>query len=124
MLDLPSTNGTKLTEGVIRQLEELKPIRVAVSLHSANPSIRKKVMRDPCPEVAIQSIPLLRKYRIQFGVGIVPWPTIPFKDVEETIRYADRYDPLEIQIQLPGFTRFGFESPPFDTREQWDTAIT
>ncbi len=122
-LGLPTTNGTKLTEEVIKQLSELKPITVSISLLSINPLTRKQLMHDPNPEIAIQSITLLRKYGIPFKVGIVAWPTIPINEIKETIKYADHYDALEIEIQLPGFTKFGFEAPPFNTKQQWDSIV-
>jgi len=124
ILDLPNTNGTKLTEEIIKQLSELKPITINISLHSINPLTRKQLMHDPNPEIAIQSIPLLKKYGIPFRIGIVPWYTIPITEIKETIKYADHYDALEIQIELPGFTQFGFESPPFNTKQQWNNIVS
>jgi len=64
-----TTNGRGLSERVIAQLAELKNIFLTVSLNSANPTVRKELMRDPTPEVAISSLGHLRRYGIPFAVS-------------------------------------------------------
>ncbi|MBC8236181.1 radical SAM protein [bacterium] len=106
-----STNGSKLTETIINQLASLKPIYIFLSLNSADPNIRRNIMHDSNPLVAIQAPNLLKNYGITWFGGIVAWPSIPLTDIEKTIRFMDDNGAQVIRIGLPGMTKL---HPPVD----------
>ena len=114
-----TTNGCLLTEKNIKELSKLKPIFMVLSLNSANPFIRKKVMKDNYPEIAINSVKLLRKYEIPYLGSIVAWPSIPLHDIEATVEYLSEHDSILIRILLPGYTKYHSKSLHFNTEEHW-----
>ena len=118
-----TTNGCALTEKNIKELSKLKPILIVLSLNSANPIIRKKVMKDNHPEIAINSVKLLHKYNIPFLGSIVAWPSIPPKDIEATVDYLSTHDAVLIRLLLPGYTKYHSPSLYFDTEEHWRNTV-
>ena len=119
-----STNGKTLTEESIKRLKELKPVYLNISLTSADPHYRKTVARDRDAKTAIESLPLLRKYGINYFASVVAWPLLPLKDIEKTIRYIDRNEATHIGIYYPGYSRY-FPDPEKTacTREHWHEVI-
>jgi len=117
------TNGTLLTEDVICRLKPYEP-NLILSLNSADPAVRRRVMNDPNPSVAIDSVKLLRKHEVPFAVSIVAWPTIPLSDIRSTIEYVDEYDPLFIRVCLPGYTKYMPPKTPFDWEDHWAQVVT
>lgn len=114
-----TTSGSGLTEDMVASLSELKPVYLEISLNSCNPETRRRVMKDRNPEIAIKSIPLLRKYGIPFGGSIVAWPSIPIEDIRQTILYLDAYEARTVKVNLPGYTKFFTNEKLFDTNEYW-----
>jgi wyosine [tRNA(Phe)-imidazoG37] synthetase (radical SAM superfamily) len=117
------TNGSFLTEDVVVELIPLQPIEIIVSLNTANPELRRRLMRDQHPEVAINGISLLRKYAIPFVGGLVAWPEFPIDDFEETIRFLDAHDALMVKIHLGGYTRYFSIKKGLDVEEYWKQTI-
>ncbi len=118
-----TTSGVNLTRENVKELSKLGLIFLQVSLNSANPSVRKRVMGDKNPKVAIEGIKWLREYGIPFSGTIVGWPTIPEDDIRNTIHYLDSFDPVAIKINLPSYTRFFKGSVKFDTKNKWESLI-
>jgi uncharacterized Fe-S cluster-containing radical SAM superfamily protein len=119
-----TTNGCALTEETIKKLSTLKPIFIVLSLNSANPVIRKKVMKDPSPETAIKSVKLLQKYKIPFLGSIVAWPSIPLQDIETTVDYLSKHNAVLIRILLPGYTQYHSKSLHFNSEEHWQPIVS
>ncbi len=121
-----STNGGFLTEDVIKELTCLQPILLSVSLNSADPLFRRKVMREPAKQTmtALQSIPLLQKFRIVFIGSIAPWPSLPLDDLKKTIEFFDRHDALVIRVLLPGYTKYFSNEQLFDTDKVWHDIVS
>lgn len=119
------TSGTRLTESMVEELDALRPIFLQVSLNSANPTIRRKVMGDRKPETAIGGIRILQRRRLRFVVSIVAWPTIPAEDIRETIDYIDDCGASHITVHLPSFTSdFQHRFPqPERWTEVWDARV-
>ncbi len=119
-----STNGAALTPDMVRALARLKPVYVDVSLNSASPERRTWLMNDPSPMTAINSLSLLREEKIPFTVVIVPWPFPSQKemldDLESTAAFAAGFDPVLIQVSLPGYTRAMPEDTWFSAEEVWN----
>lgn len=122
LLDL-TTNGDRLTGETVAMLATLKPIIVIVSLNSADPVQRGRVMRNRRPETAIQAIPMLREHGVPIVGSIVPWPSLQPDDIEATIRFLDEHDAFLIRLALPGYTRFRDARDHFETSEVWDRTV-
>jgi hypothetical protein len=118
-----TTAGVPLNETLVAGLARLKPILLSVSLNSANPDLRRRVMGDRHPEVAIGSLPLLRRYGIPYAVTIVAAGQFPMSDIERTIRYADVHEPLYIKVLLPSYTRFHPRRFVSATQADWDEIV-
>jgi uncharacterized Fe-S cluster-containing radical SAM superfamily protein len=114
-----TTNGTSLTPQMIKTLAKANPLLLVLSLNSADPKIRKWLMNDPHPEIAISSLPLLKKHKIPFIISLVVWPGLPFSDIEKTIRYADENDAYAVRLCLPGYTELFSKKTLFDKNEYW-----
>ena len=116
------TNGTYLTEEVIGRLAKLKPIFFNFSVNSLNPEIRRKKLRDLQPEIAIEAIDLLKKYQIPYLGSLVCWPTIPWEDIENTIRILDESDCAIIRFSLSSYSKF-LKGRRFDREAFWEEGI-
>jgi wyosine [tRNA(Phe)-imidazoG37] synthetase (radical SAM superfamily) len=120
------TNGGLLTEDVIKELSWLQPILLSISLNSADPLIRNKVMREPRThtKTALASIPLLQKHKIIFLGSIVAWPSIPLDDLIKTVEFLDRHDARVIRVLLPSYTQYFSDHHLFDTDKVWQNMVT
>ena len=118
-----TTNGTLLTPERIDQLATLQPIYLYLSLNSASPSRRHKLMKDKNPQVAINALPLLREKSIPYATVIVPWPLVSLaemlEDLSNTVTYADEHDSHIIQINLPGYSKYFSSEKLYDLDEVW-----
>jgi MoaA/NifB/PqqE/SkfB family radical SAM enzyme len=118
-----STNGERLTEANIRKLVDLKPIQIHLSLNSANPGTRKAIMHDFHPEIAVNSVQLLEKYKLPFAVSCVLWPTIRFSDITKTITYAADHNALFFIAWMPGYSKYFSKEKLFDALKFWDKSF-
>jgi len=123
-----TTNGRRLTPEMVSSLAELKPIYLYLSLNSSSPRRRRQLMRDNRPQVAINSLPLLREAGIPFAVVIVPWPVDSsdemLADMVETVAYADSEQAHIVQINLPGNSQFFSPEKLFDLEEVWSAVVS
>ena len=117
------TNGTSLTPKMVSFLGQAKPLLLVVSLNSADPVERRQLMRDPHPEIAINSLPLLKKQRLPYITSIVVWPGLAFSDMEKTIAYAQKNQSLLVCFCMPGYSKFFSGKKLFDAKETW-TCVT
>jgi len=85
------TNGRGLTPELVRELARLQPVGIRISLISATPEVRRRIMRDDQPEIAIDSLPLLRSYGVPYAISLMALPTVSFEDMERTVRYAEKH---------------------------------
>ncbi|MBI2917789.1 MAG: radical SAM protein [Chloroflexi bacterium] len=117
------TNGEKLSPRAIEELAALKPLYVYLSLNSASPERRQRLMGGRHPEVAVGAPSLLQEAGIPFAAVVVPWPVdgqaTMLDDLEATVSYAEAHRAHLVQVNLPGFSRYFSETPPFDTSEVW-----
>jgi pyruvate-formate lyase-activating enzyme len=118
-----STNGSLLTPEMIGALGGLGPVYLDVSLNSSSPERRAWLMNDPSPEIAIESLALLKDAGIPFTIVIVPWPfpsrAAMLEDLEKSVVFASRFDPVIIQISLPGCARELSEEAQFPLDAVW-----
>lgn len=122
-----TTNGKNLTPKVIAELSELKPIYLFLSLNSSSTSRRRRLMKDHAPEVAINSLGLLREQSIPYAVVIVPWPMDSveemLEDLSSTVAYAAEHEAHLVQINLPGYSRYFSSTKLFDLNEMWKAIV-
>ncbi|MGQ9758943.1 MAG: radical SAM protein [Actinomycetota bacterium] len=122
-----STNGCVLEPGFIAELSRLGPIYLDVSLNSSDPARRSFLMGDPRPETAISSLPRLAEAGIPFAVTGVAWPEPSLEemleDLERTCLYAAASGARQVQVNLPGYSRFFSPRPIFDTERVWGAVV-
>ncbi|TET37547.1 MAG: DUF512 domain-containing protein [Dehalococcoidia bacterium] len=123
-----TTNGKTLTPDVVSRLAELKPVYLYLSLNSASPSRRRKLMRDRDPQIAIDSLPLLKEAGIPYAVLIVPWPMDSLgemlDDLGATVSYAEEHDAHLVGVNLPGYSKYFSQEKLFDLDEVWSATVS
>ena len=77
------TNGSRLTDVLIRQLSEIPDFQLNISANGASPETRKRLTGLGDYEYVAQMIDFVDKYRIQHTVSLVQHPSIT-KEEEET----------------------------------------
>ncbi|KFD40967.1 hypothetical protein DK28_0213735 [Peptococcaceae bacterium SCADC1_2_3] len=122
-----NTNGATLTSTMISALAQFKPVFLDISLNSASPARRAKLMQDKYPQVAIESLPLLKAMEIPYAIVIVPWPLDSeeemLADLEKTILYAEQHAAHHIQISLPGYTKYFSAREIFNRETIWARVV-
>jgi hypothetical protein len=101
-----STNGSTLTEKMINDLSDCRPVYLDISINSASADRRRMLMNDRKPEIALASLKRLEKAQIPYSLVIVPWPypstDAMHRDLSATIDFASAHSPTLVQISLPG----------------------
>lgn len=118
-----TTNGSYLTEEIIVALKQLSPIMLSISLNSADPAIRRKLMGDPHPEVAINAIPLLEKHQIPFSGSVICSPQNPTENIFNTLRYLAQHKATLGRLMLAGYTKYHPKSYWFSTSDYYKMII-
>jgi len=122
-----NTNGSTLTSTTISALAQLKPVFLDISLSSASLLRRAKLMRDKYPQIAIESLPLLKEMEIPYAIVIVPWPFDSeeemLADLEKTILYAEQHAAHHIQVSLPGYTKYFSGREIFNREKIWARVV-
>ncbi|GAB6273498.1 MAG: hypothetical protein STSR0004_03610 [Peptococcaceae bacterium] len=122
-----NTNGSTLTSAMISTLAQLKPVFLDISLNSASPARRAKLMHDKYPQVAIEALPLLKATGIPYAIVIVPWPLDSeeemLADLEKTILYVEQHTAHHIQVSLPGYTKYFSTREIFNREKIWARVV-
>lgn len=122
-----ATNGCFLEPPFIARLARLAPLFLDLSLNSSDPARRSFLMGDPRPETAISSLPRLAEAGIPFAVTVVAWPEPSLEemleDLERTCLYAADCGARQVQVNLPGYSRFFSPHPIFDTERVWGAVV-
>lgn len=113
-----TTNGTSLSADMVKKLSNVRPIIVVLSLNSSTPKTRGWLMNDQHPEIAINSLPLLKRHKIPFILSIVVWPGLSFADIEKTILFAEKNDAVAIRLIFPGYSKFFSKKKLFDINKK------
>jgi pyruvate-formate lyase-activating enzyme len=117
------TNGTYLTEENVRRIAALKPVFFNFSVNSLDPGIRKRILRDMEPETAIRAIELLREHGIPYLGSLVCWPTIPWSDIENTVRLLDRAGCAVVRFSLSAYSRH-LKGVHYERKSFWDKGLS
>ncbi|MDN5344469.1 MAG: hypothetical protein PWQ18_580 [Clostridia bacterium] len=105
-----TTNGTLLTPDLARAMADLGPLEINLSLNSASPEGRLKLMGDTKPAPALEAPLTLHQAGIPYHGSLVacPW-LVGWQDVRETVLHLARSGARTVRIFLPGYTRL---APP------------
>ncbi|MCX5835201.1 MAG: radical SAM protein [Deltaproteobacteria bacterium] len=102
-----TTNGAMLDEAFLKELSRFRPIEINVSMHSSRPELWAKIFRKRRKdgEIAIASLPLLKKYKMELVGTIVPLPRIcGWNDIENTYEYFAEFGAKSMILYWPGYT--------------------
>ena len=112
-----TTNGSLLDARAVVSLAALRPVEVCLSLNSADPAVRRRLMGDPQPEQAVAAVRLLAEAGIPFHGSVVAMPHVTgWGDLEVTLRYLAQNGARTIRVFLPGWTRHARCGRPFRAR--------
>lgn len=102
-----TSNGSFFTEETVKELVELEPLEINLSLNFASKEHRGLLMKDKQAEIAVNSPLLLQKYKIAFHGSIVamPWITT-WQNLEQTILHLANNGAETIRVFEPGFTKY------------------
>ncbi|MDI6710112.1 MAG: DUF512 domain-containing protein [Thermoanaerobacterales bacterium] len=102
-----TTNGSLLTEAAVATLASLAGVMVYLSLNSASPEKRRRLMGDPAPERAVAAPALLARYRVPFHGSVVAMPHVTgWDDLRRTVRFLAASGAETVRVFLPGHTRY------------------
>lgn len=100
------TNGAYFTESLVRTLSEVSPVFFNLSLYSTDPGIRKETLRDRRGAVALEALPLLKRYEVPYMANVVVWPSIPLSDIRESVLYAAANGCVLMRVCLGGYSKY------------------
>ncbi len=116
------TNGTYLTEPIVARLAALRPIFFNFSVNSLDAEVRRKILRDREPEVALRAPELLRAYGIPYMGSLVCWPTIPWSDIRNTVRKLDEAGCAIVRFSLSAYSKY-LKGKHFERTAFWDQGL-
>lgn len=117
-----TTNGTLLSSGMVKSLKSLEPIELNLSLNSASPVWRTRLMGDSLAAEALKSLSLMKEAGLNFHGSIVPLPWLTGgEDLAQTVDFLAGGGAQTVRLFIPGFTRWGQKSlkPP----PGWEEAL-
>jgi hypothetical protein len=100
------TNGNHLDRKVIHHLYTVRPVFLGISLNSYDKNVREELMRDPDPEIAIESLRYLKEKKIPYFISLVACDNDGLDDLVHTIQQVEIHDPYFIRIHLEAHTRY------------------
>lgn len=110
-----TTNGSCLSEKMVKFIKQMEPIELNISLNCANPAERVFLMSDQDPEMVFKGLNYVKKNDIKFNGSIVAIPHLMgWRSLEETISLLADYNPQSIRVFLPGFTGYTKRELQFD----------
>jgi pyruvate-formate lyase-activating enzyme len=118
------TNGSYLTEDIVKTLAELAPLFFNLSLYSTDPVIRKNVLRDRKGGAAVEACVQLAKHEVPYMANLVMWPSIPFEDMERSIAFAAEQRAAVLRVCLGGYSRYlPGDFDHFRSEEYWPAVV-
>lgn len=122
-----TTNGTLIDSKMAKFLAELGRVEINLSLNSADPAVRKRLMNDEKAGIAVRTPDCLAKTGVPYHGSVVAMPHVSgWSDLRETIIYLSTAGARTIRVFLPGFTRLAPEHLRFrpDLREALSSFIS
>lgn len=118
-----TTNGSLIDEGLARYMADIGGVEVNLSINSADPCMRKLLMKDRNPEAGVHSAELLGSVGISYHGSIVAMPHITgWGDLGKTMVYLSEHGARTIRVFLPGFSRLASEELVFDD-QMWKRLV-
>jgi len=118
-----TTNGTLLSEEIIKELAALTPLEITVSLNSATTQGRRLLMHDKTPCRALQAVAGISRHDLPFHGSLVAMPhLVGLDDIKETVFFLARHGARTIRIFLPGYTKFAPEKLKFPL-QLWEQIV-
>jgi len=102
-----TTNAAMLDEAFLKELSRFRPIEINISMHSTRPELWARIFRKRRKdgEIAIASLPLLKKYKMDIVGTIVPLPAIcSWNDIENTYENFAAHGAKSMILYWPGYT--------------------
>jgi hypothetical protein len=102
-----TTNGAMLDEVFLKELSRFRPIEINVSMHSTRPELWAKIFRKRRKdgEIAIASLPIIKKYKMDIVGTIVPLPRVcGWNDIENTYGNFAAHGAKSMILYWPGYT--------------------
>jgi hypothetical protein len=97
-----TTNGSCLTNDIITQLPDIKPVLIKFSVNSTTPEVRRSLTGlNDSPNTPKMVMDSLKKAEIPFIGSIVAWPERKLSELELTIQDISHYEPYGIRVRLP-----------------------
>jgi len=116
-----TTNGTLIDQGTAGFLAELTGLEITLSLNSAIPATRRRLMDDGRAETAVRAAERLALAGVPYHGSVVAMPHLTgWDDLGETLSYLAFAGARTIRVFLPGFTKLapaGLKYPPDLWRE-------
>ncbi|MGQ9558678.1 MAG: DUF512 domain-containing protein [Desulfurispora sp.] len=101
-----TTNGTLLDREMVGFLAGMQPLEITLSLNSASPDGRQRLMRDGRAAVALAAGELLSLAGVLWQGSVVALPrVVGWDDVNDTLRFLAASGAACIRLFVPGFTR-------------------
>jgi radical SAM protein with 4Fe4S-binding SPASM domain len=94
------TNGSLLSESVVKQLSKIERLGLMVTLHSSKPELEEMIRRGIHYKMVLSGIKLLAKYNVNFCVG-TPVTKLNYRDVKNLITSCEK-----LKIPKIRFLRF------------------
>jgi NifB/MoaA-like Fe-S oxidoreductase len=118
-----TTNGTLLTQQLVDELADLRPLELTVSLNSVTEHGRLLLLNDRDPHRALDGIARLANLGMPFHGSLVAMPHLTgMEDIAETVDFLAEHGALTVRIFLPGYTRFAPEDLRFPL-SLWDELV-
>lgn len=100
-----TTNGILLNEDMARLLSSLGNITITLSLNCIDNFHREYILGDTMTGSAVNSVKLLKKYRIPFHGSVVAMPHLTgWGELENTISYLAGNEAETVRVFEPGFS--------------------
>lgn len=105
-----TTNGTLLTETLLRELKSLGLIELTISLNAVSQPARQQLMGKGAGDI-LPMLKLLAEARLPWQASMVAMPHVTgLAEVKATLRAALEFEASCVRVFLPGFTRLTPES--------------
>jgi wyosine [tRNA(Phe)-imidazoG37] synthetase (radical SAM superfamily) len=120
------TNGNPLTHKVMEILRKVKPVYLIISTNTLDAPLRSEVMgeKKANTRTALNCLEYLKKYKIPFGVSLIAFPDISFKNLTKTVKALSKVNPAFVRVNMPGFTQDHPVKFTHNTDRVWSDAVT
>ncbi|MEW6723876.1 MAG: radical SAM protein [Bacillota bacterium] len=110
-----TTNGLLVTEADLDLLSGLHPLEINLSLNSADPAVRQRLLGDTRPDWVPTLVGRLAEAGLAFHGSLVAVPHLTgWSDTEETILFLAEGGAETVRVFLPGYTRLAPPGLRFD----------